>query len=180
MCGIYRPGPGLQLNPGWAARFGDVLFTLFLSFCAYCSLEFGFGALFDMVPFLDDEAVVAVSGLGFLPAALVFAVFTTGQFGQSVEVGDDGVRVHVAGSSDFAGWESVRGFELSDSYSLAGGADMAYARKFQTKLVIRTDQGDLTLVEAGQKRVKRSILQEFRRYAPERLHDDLDAVEVAW
>jgi len=180
MRGIYRRRPGINLNPGWTAVIGDGIFILFIGFGAYCLIEYGMSKCFEMTSFMDDEVVRGLCSIAYLPVTAFCALFAANQFSQSVEVASEGLRLHYPGESKVLSWEDIRGFDLKESYTVAGRGGAMIPRKLQTKLIIQTNDGITSLSEPGFKETKRLLIRTIKDKAPERLQPDLEKVSEAW
>lgn len=180
MKGIYRRRPGINLNPGWTAVIGDGIFILFVGFGAYCLVEYGMSKCFAMTSFMDDEVVRGLCSIAYLPVTAFCALFAANQFSQSVEVASEGLTLHYPGGSKVLTWEDIRGFDLKESYTVAGRGGIMLPRKLQTKLIIQTNDGITSLSEPGFKETKRLLIRTIKEKAPERLQPDLEKVSGAW
>ena len=180
MRGIYRRRPGINLNPGWTAVIGDGIFILFVGFGAYCLIEYGMSKCFAMTSFIDDEVVRGLCAIAYLPVTAFCALFAANQFSQSVEVEDDGLSLHYPGGLKVLIWEEIQGFDLKESYTVAGRGGAMLPRKLQTKLIIQSNDGITSLSEPGFKETKRVLIRTIKDKAPERLQSDLEKVSEAW
>ena len=180
MRGIYRRRPGINLNPGWSAVIGDGIFILFIGFGAYCLIEYGMSKCFAMTSFMNDEVVRGLCSIAYLPVTAFCALFAANQFSQSVEVASEGLTLHYPGGSKVLIWEDIQGFDLKESYTVAGRGGAMIPRKLQTKLIIQTNSGIKSLSEPGFKETKRVLIRTIKDKAPERLLPDLEKVGEAW
>ena len=180
MRGIYRRRPGINLNPGWTAVIGDGLFILFIGFGAYCLIEYGMSKCFAMTSFMDDEVVRGLCSIAYLPVTAFCALFAANQFSQSVEVASEGLTLHYPGGSKVLTWEDIQGFDLRNSYTVAGRGGAMMPRKLQTKLTIQTNDGITSLVEPEFKKIKWKLISTIAEKAPERLQPDLEKVSEEW
>jgi len=180
MRGIYRKCPGINLNPGWTAIIGDGIFILFVSFGAYCLIEYGMSKSFEMTSFIDDPVVRGICSIAYLPFTAFCALFAANQFSQSVEVENEGLRLHYPDGSKVLIWEDIQGFDLKESYTIVSRVGVMLPRKLQTKLIIQTTGGMTSLVEPGFKETKRRLISAIKDKAPERLQSDLEKVSEAW
>ncbi|MBL7210819.1 MAG: DUF308 domain-containing protein [Desulfobacteraceae bacterium] len=180
MWGIYKKRPGINLNPGWAAIIGDGIFILFVGFGAYCLIEYGMGKYFAMTSFLGDEVVRSICSIAYLPVTAFCALFAANQFNQSVEVENEGLRLHYPDGSKVLAWQDIQGFDLKESYTVVGRGGIMLPRKLQTKLIIQTTGGMTSLVEPGFKETKRKLISTIKDKAPERLQSDLEKVTEEW
>ena len=180
MKGIYRRRPGINLNPGWTAVIGDGIFILFIGFGAYCLIEYGMSKCFAMTSFMDDEVVRGLCSIAYLPVTAFCALFAANQFSQSVEVASEGLTLHYPGGSKVLPWQDIRGFDLKESYTVAGRGGAMLPRKLQTKLIIHTTGGISSLFEPGFKETKQLLIRTIKDKAPERLQPDLEKVSEAW
>lgn len=180
MRGIYRRRPGINLNPRWSAVVGDGLFILFSGFGAYCLIEFAMSQWVHMTSFMNEDVVRGMSAIGYLPATAFFAYFSAHQFSQSVEASPEGLRLHYPGEMKMLEWENIEGFDTKESYTVVGRAGTMMPRKLQTKLLIRTAKGDVTLVEPGYRKTKQKLIGAFMRHAPQRLRPDLEKLRKMW
>ncbi len=180
MRGIYRRRPGINLNPGWSAVIGDGIFILFIGFGAYCLIEYGMSKCFAMTSFMDDEVVRGLCSIAYLPMTAFCALFAANQFSQSVEVASEGLTLHYPGGSKVLIWEDIQGFDLKETYTVVGRGGAMLPRKFQTKLIIHTTGGIMSLFEPGFKETKQELISTIKGKAPERLRPDLEKVSEAW
>lgn len=180
MRGLYRRLPGINLAPVWAAVFGDAIFTLALAFPAVCVLEYLLQESLGLAPVFHEPAVAAVCGLGYLPAALFFALFASGQYNQSVEILEHGLLLHRPGGGPFLAWEDIRAIETKESRVVVTRLGIPTTRRLQTKLCFRTANGRECLPEAGLKSTKRNIIAALRRHAPGRLVVDVERAQADW
>jgi len=180
MRGIYRKRPGINLNPGWAAIIGDGIFILFVGFGAYCLIEYGMSKYFAMTSFLGDEVVRGICSIAYLPVTAFCALFAANQFSQSVEVKNEGLRLHYPDGSKVLIWEDIQGFDLKESYTVVSRGGIMLPRKIQTKLIIQTTSGMTSLVEPGIKETKLKLISMIKDKAPERLQSDLERVSEEW
>ncbi len=180
MRGIYRKRPGINLNPSWTAIIGDGIFILFVGFGAYCLIEYGMSKFFEMTSFIDDPVVRGICSIAYLPFTAFCALFAANQFSQSVEVENEGLRLHYPDGSKVLIWEDIQGFDLKESYTVVGRGGVMLPRKLQTKLIIQTTGGMTSLVEPGFKETKRKLVSTIKDKAPERLQPDLEKVSEAW
>ena len=77
-------------------------------------------------------------------------------------------------------WEDIRGFDLKETYTVAGRGGAMLPRKLQTKLIIHTTGGISSLFEPGFKETKQLLIRTIKDKAPERLQPDLEKVSEAW
>ena len=180
MRGIYRKRPGIHLNPRWSAVVGDGLFILFSGFGAYCLIEYAMSRGFHMTPFLNEDVVRGMCAIGYLPVTAFFALFSANQFSQSVEVSDEGLSLHYPGGVRELKWEDIEGLDVRGSYTVVGRGGTMIPRKIQTKLVILTNRGEMTLVEPGSRKTKHKLISTIKENAPDRLQPDLEEIRKAW
>lgn len=180
MRGIYRKRPGINLSPGWAAIIGDSIFILFVSFGAYCLIEYGMSKYFAMTSFLGDEVVRGICSIAYLPVTAFCALFAANQFSQSVEVESEGLTLHYPNGSMVLIWKVIQGFDLKESYTVVNRVGIMLPRKIQTKLIIQTTGGTISLVEPGIQETKRKLISTIKDKAPERLQPDLERVSEEW
>lgn len=180
MRGIYRKRPGIHLNPRWSAIAGDGIFILFSGFGAYCLIEYAMSQGFHMTSFMNEDVVRGMCAIGYLPATAFFALFSANQFSQSVEVSRDGLTLHYPGDVRELKWEDIKGFDRRGSYTVVGRGGTMIPRKIQTKLVILTNRGEMTLVEPGYRKTKHKLISTIKENAPDRLQPDLEEIRKAW
>ncbi len=180
MRGIYKELPGIRLNARWVARLGDGIFVLFLSVAAFGFVEYFMARYFNMTPFLNDEGALGVMAVAYFPAAAFFALFSSRQFGQSVEIKASGITVYSPDGTKSVPWEDVRGLELRGTFTVAGGDGFLAPRKMQTKLVLQTRQGPIELVEPGLKKIKTRIIRVLQEKSPPSLQGDISRIAEAW
>ncbi|MFP4087512.1 MAG: hypothetical protein ACLFUL_12040 [Desulfobacteraceae bacterium] len=102
--------------------------------------------------------VRGVCAIGYLPATSFFALCSANQFSQSVEVSRDGLTLHYPGHVKVLNWEDIEGFDRRGSYTMVGRGGILIPRKIQTKLVILTSKGEMTLVEPGYRKTKHKLI----------------------
>jgi hypothetical protein len=180
MRGVYRRLPGITLNPKPLARLNDGICVLFLALGAFCVVEYLMIEHFKMLPFLDDERAFAMIACAYIPVAVFLALFTTKQFGQSLEIREEGITVYAPGGSILIPWKNVKGFELKNTYGVTGGERALIPRKIQTKLLIQTPERAVELVEPGQKKVKTEVIRALREKAPSILQNAISGIAEKW
>ena len=179
MKGLYARRPGFMVTPHWAALLGDALFVVAGGVGAYGLCELAFHAWLGVIPLLD-EAVRSVMALMLLPCLAVFAAYNTNATTQSLVVTEEGVTRWGPAGGRYLPWERITGFSLRETHLLVGRLGMAVPRRLQTKLVIQTQQGEVTLFEPGLKTTKQSILNALEGLAPDRLVNEIAALRGKW
>lgn len=169
----YKRQPGIILNPRWAAVAGDMIFILFLGLAAYCVIAYGLEKFTEASPYLYDPTAIGMTTLAYVPVVAFVSFFASNFSGQSIEIGDDGITTHYPEAVQFIPWGDIHGFELKETYTVVGGSELIAPRKMQTKLILHTSNGDLELFEPGLKKTKSLIINKLRKYAPERLQEEI-------
>lgn len=180
MAGQYKKRPGFNVSPTWSAILVDLIIVAFTGMGSFILLDWLAVQWFGVGSFLNDEAVVAVTGIMYLPALAILAGFACNSATQSLEVTAEGLTRHGPGRSRFISWEEIEGVGLTDTHLVKVHGDTALPRKLQTKLAIKTAGGEVTLFEPALKDIKREMLAAMRQVAPERLAPDLDQVAEGW
>ena len=115
MGGAYRVGPGIRLNPMWAAVFADLAFILAAGFGAYCITDYTMSELLGALAQMD-EALQVVCSLMYLPCLLFLAAFAARMGCQTLEITPEAVTRHGPGGRRMLPWERIQGFELKNSH----------------------------------------------------------------
>ncbi len=175
----YLVGPGIRLNPQWAAVFADTVFILAAAFGAYCIVDLAMADLLGALAQMD-EAVQAVCALMYLPSLVFMAVFAARLACQTLEITPAAVIRHGPGGRRMLPWESVQGFELQDTHVLVGRVGILIPRKLQTMLVIKAEEGDVAVVEPGLRAIKEKVVGELGKMVPPRLQNDIQRLSRDW
>ena len=175
----YLVGPGIRLNPQWAALFTDTAFILTAGFGAYCITDLVLSDLLGALAQMD-EAVQVVCAVMYLPSLLFLAFFAARLACQTLEITPTAVTRHGPGGRRMLPWENIQGFELQDTHVLVGRVGILMPRKLQTMLVIKAEEGDVAVVEPGMQAIKQKLVSELGKMAPPRLQDDIQQLSLDW
>ncbi len=178
--GIYKRWPGIHLTPRPWIWLGDGICIIFLSLAAFCAGEHLGVEYFRMLPSFNDEKAFGWIALVYVPAAAILALFSSQQFGQSIEIGTDGITVYSQDKPVFLPWNHVTGLNPSNSYIPVERIGGVWPRKLQTKLRIETLEETVTLAEPGPKKTKEKIIAALLRNAPETLRHDIKTLKENW
>ena len=92
-----------------------------------------------------------------------------------------GVVWHGPGPNRTMYWDDITGLELRDSHVLVGRMGFHMPRRLQTKLVFKTvGEDEQELFEPGTRSRKKAISRLLKRYAPDRLNEDLKQIIEKW
>ncbi|BCL61735.1 hypothetical protein DGMP_24280 [Desulfomarina profundi] len=175
----YTKQPGIPINPRWVAITADMVFILFLSIMAYCVVAYGWNKFTGTTPYLYDPVAMMTATVVYIPVIIFCAYFTSNLSAQSVEIGDEGIRVHYPANVLFAAWKSIQDFDLKETYTVAGASKFKAPRKLQTKLVIHTNHGDMDLFEPGLKKTKSALINKLKNNAPQCLQEKIEKL-MTW
>ena len=176
---VYTLQPGITVNPRWAAITGDTIFILFLSIAAYCMIAYGLKRYTGMTPYLYDPIAMGMTTAAYIPIIIFCAFFASNLSTQSIEIGDEGIKVYYPANFLYSSWKDIQGFDLKETYTVAGGNEFRAPRKLQTKLVIHTNRGDMELFEPGLKKTKSALISALGDNAPQRLQGEIEKL-IKW
>ena len=176
---VYAIQPGIPVNPRWAAITGDTIFILFLSIAAYCVIAYGLNKYRGITPYLYDPVAMGMVTAAYIPLIIFCAYFSSNLSTQSIEIGDEGIKVYYPANFLYSSWEDIQGFDLKETYTVAGGDEFRAPRKSQTKLVIHAKRGDMELFEPGLKKTKSALISALADNAPQRLQGEIGKL-IKW
>ncbi len=176
---VYKIPPGIPINPRWAAITVDTVFVLFLSIMAYCMVAYGLKRFTGITSYLYNPVAMGIAAAAYIPVIIFCSYFAFNLSVQSIEIGDEGVRVHHPANVLFSAWKNIQGLELKETYTVAGGSEFRAPRKLQTKLVIHATHGDMELFEPGLKKTKSALINELKNNAPQRLQGEIGKL-IKW
>lgn len=180
MAGMYKRRPGFNVSPAWTSFLVDLIIVVAAGMGSYILLEWLFDAWLGLRPMLGDEAVQVIMAIMYLPSLAILAGFASNAASQSLEVGPEGLTRHGPGRSQFIPWDKIDGIGLEETHLMVARSGAVFSRKFQTKLVIKTGDDEITLFEPALKDTKREMLAAMRDQGPERLAPDLKQTLHAW
>ena len=172
--GFYKKLPGITLNPGWATKLSDAIFILFLSLSAFCVIEFFMKRYYSMLPFFDDDEIIILGSLVYIPAVIIFSYFSLFRFKQSLEINSKGISVHSLFNSKNLTWDEVTKLEIQSTYVAVERIGFPIPKKLQTSLIIFTRNSSMQITEPGLKKVKSIIIEKLKEFAPEKIQKYVD------
>ncbi len=171
--------PGIPLNPRWSQFIGDCIIIVFLSMLAYGLCSYGLNKITTITPYLYDPIAMGLMAITYLPVTALLAAFSC-QFGQSIEINKNEILIHSAGETQRSHWSEILGFELKNTYVIAGNTAFSAPRKMQTKLVIHTRKKKIELIEPGTKKTKKRLIRELTKNAPDHLKTNIVQLSDTW
>ena len=180
MSKVYKPGPGIKLNPLWSQVIIDCISVIFLSFFVFCIYELIFKKITAISLYLYDSTAMWIVTISYLPVAALLVIIAN-QFGQCLEVNEKEIVVHVSGTTQAISWKDVKSLDLKSTSIFNGKTEFPALRTLQTKLIIHGHHGKtIELTEPGLRKTKRRILQKFNENAPAQLKNKIAQLMEKW